>query len=260
MKLGLMPGTPAADMRSLGFEAVQLFYGGNRTDDEADPTLEQIDEATGGGAIALAGMTLHMDLVGPAGAIGAEIDRTIAVVRKTASLADRFGKNDRPVLVWHPSGYPAEADVDDAVIFRGLCEALSKICTVAEEERVDVAVEITRAGTVYSAESFLRIRDAVASPALKVCLDAANFVPDRTPLLLAVRMLAADTVVAHAKDSSFSEDGTVKQYGPVGSGRLDYETYIGCLKEYCNVPYLVLEYYKTRDEMLRARDIILRYL
>jgi sugar phosphate isomerase/epimerase len=260
MKLGLMPGTPAAEMRSLGFEAVQLFYGGNRVDDDADPSVETIDAALNPGPIALAAMTLHIDLVGPKGAIGPEIERTVRVVKKSAALGSRFGDNEKPVLVWHPSGYPDAPDVDDAVIFRGLCDALSRVCTVAEQEQVSIAVELTRAGSVYSAESFLRIRDRVGSPALRVCIDAANFVPDRTPLRRAVRMLADDIVIAHAKDSSFADDGKVTHYGPVGTGKLDYAEYISCLKEYCSVPYLVLEYYKTREQMLHARDLILRYL
>ena len=260
MKLGLMPGTPAAEMKSLGFEAVQLFYGGNRLDDGGDPSVEAIDDALRPGPMALAAMTLHMDLVGPAGAVDAEIERTVRVVKKTAALRARFGDNERPVLVWHPSGYPDAADVDDEVVFRGLCGALSRVCRAAEEENVSLAVEITRAGSVGGAESFLRIRDRVGSPALRVCIDAANFVPDRTPLRRAVRMLADDIVIAHAKDSCFSENGEVRSYGPVGTGKMDYAEYIGCLKEYCSVPYLVLEYYKTREDMLRARDIILQYL
>ena len=264
MKLGLMHGIPAQEMRSLGFEAVQLFFGGNRTDDEADPTIEEIDEALSPGPMALAAMTLHMDLVGTTGAIPPEIERTVRVVKKTAELGNRFGDNERPILVWHPSGYPSagpgETAVDDGVVFRGLCDALKGVCAAAEKERVYVAVEITRAGSVDSAESFLRIKDSVASPALRVCIDAANFVPDRTPLERAVRMLAADIVIAHAKDSAFAEDGQVSRYGPVGAGKLDYATYIRCLKEYCEIPYLVLEYYKTREDMLRARDIILQYM
>ena len=39
MKIGLMPGVPAAEMRELGFDAEQMFYGWNRQDDAGDPTL-----------------------------------------------------------------------------------------------------------------------------------------------------------------------------------------------------------------------------
>lgn len=260
MKLGLMPGTPAAEMKALGFEALQLFYGWNRQDDAGDPSPEAIDGELRPGNLALAAMTVHIDLVGPKGEIQADVDRAIRLISRTAALRGRFGDNEKPVLVWHPSEYPQAADADDGAIFRGLCSALGRICRAAEKEDVRLAVELSRACSVYSAESFLRIKDKVASPALRVCMDAANIAPDRTPLQRAVRMLADDIVIAHAKDSFFNDNGEVAGYGPVGSGKLDYATYMRCLKDYCKVPYMVLEYYETREQMLRARDTILKYL
>ena len=260
MKLGLMPGVPAAEMRELGFEALQMFFGGNRPDDADDPSVEAIDKELRPGKLALAAMTVHLDLVGPQGVIPSDVDRAVRLVGRTAGLKGRFGDNQKPILIWHPSGYPDVPGVNDRAVFQGLCSALQQICAAAEKVNVDLAVELSRACSVYSAESFLRIKDQVASPALRVCLDAANFVPDRTPLERAVRMLAADVVIAHAKDSRFNENGEVAAYGPTGSGKLDYATYMRCLKNYCPVPYMILEYYQNREEMLRARDIILKYL
>jgi len=260
MKLGLMPGVPAAQMRDLGFEAVQMFFKSGREGDAGDPTAQSIEAELSPGNLALAAMTLHIDLVGPHGVVEADVDRAVRVVAKTAALSHLRGDNPRPILVWHPSGYPDAAGVDDGAVFGGLCAALGSICAAARKHQIDIAVELSRACSVCSAEGYLRIRDKVASPALRVCLDAANFVPDRTPLERAVRMLGSDVVIAHAKDSRFKENGEVAAYGPTGSGKLDYARYLACLKEYCQVPYLVLEYYQTRDEMLRARDIIRKYL
>ena len=69
-------------------------------------------------------------------------------------------------------------------------------------------------------------------------------------------MLASDIVIAHGKDSRFGENGEVADYGPTGSGCLDYPTYISALKEFAPVPYFVFEYYKNREDMLKARDIV----
>jgi hypothetical protein len=33
-----------------------------------------------------------------------------------------------------------------------------------------------------------------------------------------------------------------------------------CLRDYCDIPYFILEYYQTREEMLRARDIVVKHL
>lgn len=259
MKLALMVGdmVPATELRSLGFEAVQMFFGMGEQAEASDPSPEAVDETLRPGGMALAAMTLHVDLVGPQGCIPADVDRAVRCVEKTAALEGRFGDNEKPLMIWHPSGYPDGPDVDDQVVFLGLCEALGTVCEAAERQGVNVAVEITRAGSVGGAETYLHIKDHVGSAALRVCMDAANFVPDRTPLERAVRMLAADTVIVHAKDSCFLDTGEVDAYGPVGSGRLDYPAYIRALQAYVRAPYLVFEYYRSREDLLKAREIVL---
>ena len=260
MRLAVMPDelVPISELRGLGFEAVQMFFGGD--DPNRDPLPEQIDARLEVGDLALAAMTLHLDLVGPRGHHPTEVKRAIECVEKTADLKSRFGANPNPILIWHPSPYPDADAVDDRAVFNGLCHALSAICAAAEEHNVVVAIEITRAGSVGSAETFLHLKDRVPSPALRVCMDLANFAPDRTPVERAVRMLAADIVIAHGKDSLFADNGEVANYGPTGTGRLDYETYIGALLEYTDVPYFVFEYYQSREQLLTARDIVRAYL
>jgi sugar phosphate isomerase/epimerase len=258
VKLAMMSGDTLApeEVQVEGFEAVQMFFAGGGDGDDKDPSVEDVDKVLQAADIALAAMTLHVDLVGPKGAILGDVERLERCVRKTAALDGRFGDNERPILVWHPSGYPDGDGIDDRAVHEGLCEGLASACAVAEEVGIVIAVELTRAGSLGGAESFLRVQDRVGSAALKVCIDAANFVPDRTPLVRAVRMLASDIVIAHGKDSRFSENGEVADYGPTGSGCLDYPTYISALKEFAPVPYFVFEYYKNREDMLKARDIV----
>ena len=121
------------------------------------------------------------------------------------------------MLVWHPSEYPEEG-VDDRAVFEGLCTGLATACAAAERLGVVIAVEMTRAGSIDGAERFLRVQDRVGSAALKVCMDAANFAPDRTPLVRAVRMLGPDIAIAHGKDARFAENGEVTDYGRRGRG------------------------------------------
>ncbi len=257
MKLGLMAGDllPPEELRSEGFEAVQMFFGGGTEGDPDDPSPAEVDKVLQAADINLAAMTLHLDLVGPGGAVGDDAARLERCTGKTAALAGRFGDNPQPVLVWHPSRYPEE-EVDDRAIFEGLCQGLARACGAAEKAGVVIAVEITRVGSVDGAERFLRVQDRVGSAALKVCMDAANFVPDRTPLLRAVRSLGPHIAVAHGKDARFGENGEVTEYGPAGSGCLDYPSYIGALQEYASAPYFVLEYYRTREALMRARDVV----
>ena len=257
MKLAMMPGDTLApdEVRKEGFEAVQMFFGGGADGDGKDPSAADVDGVLRAADIALAAMTLHVDLVGAKGAIAGDVERLVRCVEKTAALDGRFGDNERPILVWHPSGYPEE-QVDDQAVHAGLCEGLGVACAAAEQAGIVIAVEMTRAGSIGGAESFLRVQDRVGSGALKVCIDAANFVPDRTPLVRAVRMLAGDIVIAHGKDARFGENGEVVDYGPTGSGHLDYPTYIQALFDYAPVPYFVLEYYRNRGDMVQARDIV----
>lgn len=254
-----MPGdtVPRSELRTLGFAAMQMFWGHGPDGDANDPTPETIDAILAEGDIALAAMTLHLDLVGPQGLIADHADRLVRCIEKTAALDGRFGDNHRPILVWHPSGYPSTPDVDDTAVFEGLCQGLKQACATAEALDVDLAIEITRAGSVGSAETFMHLKDRIGSKALRVCLDAANFVPDRTPLERAVRLLGPHLAIAHGKDASFADNGEVADYGPTGSGRLDYPAYLAALRQYAPVPYFVLEYYKTRQDLLKARDIVL---
>ena len=256
MKLGLMRGdtVPPDQLGELGFDAVQMFFGSGASGDDDDPAPEVVDETMAAGDTALAAMTVHVDLVGAQGRVDANVDRAIRCVQKTAALAGRFGDNPRPILVWHPSGYPETED--DHGMFDGLVSAISSLCQEAESAGVDVAVEITRAGSVGSAETFLRLQDHVGSSALKVCLDAANFCPDRTPLERAVRMLGPDVVIVHGKDAVFADNGEVSDYGPTGSGRLDYPAYLQAVAAHVSAAYFVLEYYRSREDLLKARDIV----
>ena len=242
MKLGVMPGDiiPASELKAEGFDAMQLFWG--KGDDAAANDAEPAKIAA----------TL---------AAGNDVERTLELVGRTASLDIHKGDNPRSILVWHPSGYPESEGLDDRAIFDGLCGALTEICRVAESSDVNIAVDITRNSAVGSAETFLHLAERVGSSALKVCIDAANFCPDRTPLVRAIRRLAPYTVIAHGKDCSFKDNGEPDTYGPTGSGRLDYDTYIQSLLEFASeVPYFVLEYYKSREDLLKARNIVLEAL
>ncbi len=248
------------EVQSLGFKAVQAFFGSGSSGDDKDPAPEDIDELLMRADTALAAMTLHVDLVGPQGAIQSDVERAIRCVEKTAELEGRFGENETPILIWHPSAYPDVPDVDDSVVFEGLCEALLGVSMAAASRGVRVAVEITRAGSIGGAEAFLRVKDRVGSEALCVCMDAANFTPDRTPLKRAIRMLGEDTIIVHGKDVRFDETGRVADYGPTGSGTLNYEAYVDYVQAYTRASYFVLEYYRSREDLLRARDIVSRSL
>ena len=105
MKLGVMPGDtiPAPELKSEGFDAMQLFWGMGENAASKDPSVESIDATLKAGDLALSAMTLHIDLVGPRGVIEADVERTVHCVERTAALDGRYGDTPRPILAWSSS-------------------------------------------------------------------------------------------------------------------------------------------------------------
>ena len=126
MKLALMPGetVPRSELTELGFFAMQMFWGHGPDGDKDDPTAEAIDALLEEGQIALAAMTLHVDLVGPQGEIAGDVDRLIRCVEKTAALEGRFGENERPILVGIPLDIQRERTSTTGPCLRGCVAGL----------------------------------------------------------------------------------------------------------------------------------------
>ncbi len=84
MKLAVMPVdlVPWDELRSLGFAAMQMFFKGTIEDESGDPSPAQIDQRLGATDLALAAMTLHIDLVGPAGTIRSKCSARRATWKK----------------------------------------------------------------------------------------------------------------------------------------------------------------------------------
>jgi sugar phosphate isomerase/epimerase len=101
----------------------------------------------------------------------------------------------------------------------------------AERAGVVVAIEPEPGNVVRDARAARRLLDEIASPALRIVLDAANLVApdpgaDQTRVIgEALEQLAADIVLAHAKD--VRADGTVVA---AGRGAVDYPGYVAGLR------------------------------
>ena len=67
-------------------------------------------------------------------------------------------------------------------------------------------------------------------------------------------------IVFHGRDVRFDEWGQVSAYGLTGSGTPDCPAHLRYAKTHTNVPYFVLAYYRSRDDLLRAQDIVRRSL
>jgi sugar phosphate isomerase/epimerase len=112
-----------------------------------------------------------------------------------------------------------------------LLASLTPAVEAAERAGVTLGVEPEPGNVVRDAPTARTLLDEIASPALRIVLDAANLLPpevlsdqDRV-LETAFELLGADIVLAHAKD--------VRAEGAVvaaGRGRVDYPGYVAHLR------------------------------
>ena len=124
----------------------------------------------------------------------------------------------------HPENRSASA-------WKDLLETLTEVLRVAEADGVTLAVEPEPANVVADAMSARRLLDALGSARLKIILDPANLVHagslngGRERLAEAIDLLAADTILVHAKDQR--ADGSVC---PAGQGIVEFLPFLGRLK------------------------------
>ena len=123
-------------------------------------------------------------------------------------------------------------DNDSPRAWQDLQTSLTTALEMTAETNVTLAFEPEVANVIDSAVKARRLLDEIGSPRLKVVLDGANLfhrgdLPRMRELLQeAVSLLAQDTVIAHAKD--LSHDGEAG-HEAAGTGRLDYDQYLGAL-------------------------------
>ena len=132
------------------------------------------------------------------------------------------------------SMWRAHPDNNTALAWRDLVESMEQALAVAEEYDVTLALEPEVANVIDSAEKARRLLDEMQSPYLKVCMDGANVfhkgeLPKMREILdEAFALLGDDIALAHAKD--LDRDGQAGHLA-AGTGLLDYDQYLGLLKE-----------------------------
>ncbi len=134
-----------------------------------------------------------------------------------------------PHSMWraHPDNYATSA-------WKDLVESMEKALEVAEEYEVTLAFEPEVSNVIDSAQKARRLLDEMQSPYLKVCMDGANIfhkgeLPKMREILdEAFTLLGEDIALAHAKD--LDRDGQAGHLA-AGTGLLDYDQYLGLLKE-----------------------------
>ena len=126
----------------------------------------------------------------------------------------------------HPENTSPEA-------WRDLVDCMRQAVQIAEANQVTLAMEPEVNNVVDSAQKARQLIDEIGSPRLKVIMDGANVfhtgeLPRMREILQeSIELLAADIVLAHAKD--LDHDGDAGHLA-VGHGLLDYDWYLAQLK------------------------------
>lgn len=118
--------------------------------------------------------------------------------------------------------------------WRDLTASIEEVLEVAEVHGVTLGIEPETNNVVNSAAKARKLLDEIASPNLKIILDAANlFHPGETPrmkeiLTEAFDLLGRDIVLAHAKDLDRDcQAGNLT----LGQGVLDWDYYLALLRQ-----------------------------
>ncbi len=132
------------------------------------------------------------------------------------------------------SMWRAHPDNNTESAWRALVDSMAQALEVAEAYNVTLAIEPEVANVVDSAKKARRLIDEMQSPHLKVVMDGANIfhkgeLPRMREILNeAFALLGEDIALAHAKD--LDRDGQAGHLA-AGTGLLDYEQYLGLLKQ-----------------------------
>ncbi len=145
-------------------------------------------------------------------------------------------RNPRSMWLSHPDNNTPEAWTD-------LIASMTQAVQIAEDRDITLAFEPEVSNVVDSAQKARRLLDEVASPRLKVIMDAANIfhsgeLPRMREILDdAFELLGEDISFAHAKD--LDHDGEAGHLA-AGTGLLDYKQYLSLLDRFVPSVPLIL--------------------
>lgn len=208
--------------------------GASSLPDSIDPALaERIRAAHAARGISMAAVSGTFNMIHPDPAVRRRgLERLRVLARAAPRMGTRLitlctGSRD-PNDMWrrHP-------DNDTEAAWADLLDAVQAALQVADDADVSLAFEPEVSNVVDSARKGRALLDAMQSPRLGVVMDGANlFHAGQLPRMREVLDEAFDLLgdrilLAHAKD--LSRDGEAG-HEAAGTGVLDYDHYIACLR------------------------------
>ena len=253
MKLATMAflDDDTGNLKTLGFDAVQLRVDSDYSDDECDAIKERFHGA--GVEIVALGRSVDF-LQGDAAAQAKRVEE----VERALVVAPRLGANI--VITWGGFKKPG-MDLDAAR--KQVMGAISRCVAVAEENNVYLAIELYDKCVIGTPREIVEAINVIGSDHLKLTMDPPNVFKesDLNRIGEAINEIVDDAagniILAHAKDMVF-KDGT-RQLPWAGQGHMDYPAYMRALKRVGYDYFLVEEHNKPErpETTISARDHIL---
>ncbi len=236
MHVGLMEGTIRRKTLGQTLDAVAahgIDYLQYHLSENA-PSLSEIRKELDARQITISALSGTYNMIDP------DIEKRHAGLHKLRFVAEQCAALGTSVITLctgsrdPQSMWRAHPDNNSASAWKDLVESMKKALVVAEEYKVTLAFEPEVSNVIDSAQKAWRLLDEMQSPYLKVCMDGANIfhkgeLPKMREILdEAFALLGDDIALAHAKD--LDRDGHAGHLA-AGTGLLDYDQYLGLLKE-----------------------------
>ena len=185
----------------------------------------------------------------------AQSDETIrqeALDELTRILHDAATLNAHCVGISVIAGRPGHDNPWSPKVWQRLVDGVGMAAAEGERVGIDLAFHPVNCGSLDRPEQLRRLVDDVASPRVKVILDPVNMTDHRTAfdntdfLNEMFDLLGEDTVAAHAKDYYFDDSHLITKIDevPLGTGAMDYETYVRRLAELDDSVLFCIEHFR----------------
>lgn len=200
----------------------------------AEPSLAEVRKEMDTRQITISALSGTYNMIDP------DVEKRHAGLQMLRSVAARCAPMGTSVITIctgsrdPDSMWRAHPDNNSAAAWLDMVKSMRQALEVAEEYEVILAFEPEVANVIDSAQKARRLLDEMQSPYLKVCMDGANIFHEgelpkmREILDEAFELLGDDIALAHAKD--LDRDGQAGHLA-AGTGLLDYDQYLGLLKE-----------------------------
>ncbi len=236
MHVGLMEGTIRRETLTENLDTV-VEHGVHHLQyhvPASGPSVAEIRKEMDARQITISALSGTYNMIDP------DVKKRSAGLRMLRSVAEKCAPMGTSVITLctgsrdPQSMWRAHPDNNTAAAWRDLVESMEQALAVAEEYDVTLALEPEVANVIDSAQKARRLLDEMQSPYLKVCMDGANVfhkgeLPKMREILdEAFALLGDDIALAHAKD--LDRDGQAGHLA-AGTGLLDYDQYLGLLKE-----------------------------